>query len=70
MKSDQLEICEVCGKEISRRAEECPHCGDPKNREGRLQGFFTAVVNLVVAVSVLVVLSAIVFALLQKGCAP
>jgi len=24
--------CQACGREISKRAESCPHCGEPRAR--------------------------------------
>lgn len=38
MKQSQLEICDICGHELSVHAEVCPHCGDPKHRGNQFVG--------------------------------
>ena len=65
--AEQLETCEVCGREISPRAEVCPHCGDPKYR-GRLhRGCLKSLFQLIVTLGILGIVVAVVYLALQKG---
>ncbi len=38
--SDRMQCCRACGREISKRASACPHCGEPY---ATLRGVFVAV---------------------------
>ena len=40
----KLKACSDCGKEISKKAKTCPHCGAKNKKKGRLLGFIIVVV--------------------------
>lgn len=62
----QLETCDVCGKELSKRAEYCPHCGDPKFRGNPVSGCISGMIKGLVALIILGVLGSFVFSSLFK----
>ena len=64
MNASELQTCDVCGKELSKRAEFCPHCGDPKYRGSPAEGCFRGVMTLIF----LGIVFWAVFSALFRGC--
>lgn len=44
--------CQECGKEISQKATNCPHCGNPVQAPGMGHGIQKAIAFLMIAVGV------------------
>ena len=61
-----LETCDVCSNELSKRAESCPHCGDPKFQGDPVSGCISGVTKGAVALIVLAVLGSFIFSSLFK----
>ena len=61
-----LETCDTCGKELSKRAESCPHCGDPKFQGDQVSGCIGGMAKGLVALIMLGVLGTFVFSSLFK----
>ena len=68
MNKDNLETCSVCSKELSKRAEACPHCGDPKFRGDPVLGCLGGLTRGIIALVILYGLVAAGFSWLVKSC--
>ena len=65
---EKLECCSVCGKEVSKKAQACPHCGDPRFKGDPVFGCLGTVMKLIVLMGVLSACVILIFGLLQKSC--
>jgi hypothetical protein len=44
---DRMHCCRACGREISKRARSCPHCGEPYTTLGSI--LFAMLLGLILA---------------------